>query len=232
MLRAIIFDFNGVIIDDEPLHYLAFREVFRREKIRLTRSLYYERYLAFDDRTCIAELLSQRMKWVPPAHVRRLRIAKAEVYDRLLRTRLKLFPGATNLIRECSARYPLAIASGALRSEIEFILKKFKLGRYFSAVVSADDVRRGKPHPETFLRAYRVLKKRAVAQNVHLRKDECLVIEDSLHGIEAAHEAGMKCAALAHSYPFRKLVRADWRVRRIGEMTLSDLEALYKCPRG
>lgn len=227
MLRAIIFDFNGVIIDDEPLHYLAFREVFRRENIHLTRSAYYERYLAFDDRACITEMLSQRQKAVLPGEVRRLQLAKAEVYGRLLCARIRLFAGAADLIRECSARYPLAIASGALRSEINFILKNFKLGRYFSAVVSADDVRHGKPHPETFLLAYRALNKQGIFRDSRLRKRECLVIEDSLHGVEAAHEAGMKCAAVAHSYPFRKLARADWRVRHIGDLNLSDLEALF-----
>lgn len=228
MLRAIIFDFNGVIIDDEPLHFFAFREVLGNERIRLTRTHYYERYLAYDDRRCLREILADHERRMSSAEVSRLRRAKEQAYQRLLRKRLRLFPGAVGFIRKCASRYPLAIASGALQSEIQSILRGFNLHRYFRAVISADDVTRGKPHPETFMRACQALNRIRAGKGKKILARECLVIEDSLHGIEAAHQAGMKCVAVAHSYPLRQLAHADHRARSIRNLQLSQLEALFR----
>jgi beta-phosphoglucomutase len=228
MLRGIIFDFNGVIIDDEPLHFLAFQEAFKKEGIPLTEKEYFDRYLAFDDRTCAREILLDHKREASRKVILDLSRAKKGIYSRLLQTRLRLFPGALQFIRECAETYPLAIASGALRSEIHSILRKFNLSRSFVAVVSADDVVNGKPHPETFLRAWKLLRRSAERGVQRIQKNECLVIEDSLHGIVAAHEAGMKCAAVAHSYPLRKLVHADFRARCIRDLRLPQLEALFK----
>ncbi|MBZ5553017.1 MAG: HAD family phosphatase [Acidobacteriia bacterium] len=227
MLRAILFDFNGVIIDDEPLHFLAFRDIFKKEGIRLTKGDYYARYLAFDDRSCIREILSDNHRELSTAFVTRLQQAKKRAYRALLKTRLRPFPGAIQFIRECAAGYPLAIASGALSSEIDLILGAFRLRRYFAAVVSADDVIHGKPHPETFLRAWKALNRRRPRGEKKILVTECLVIEDSLHGIKAAHQAGMRCVAVAHSYPLRELAHADFRARSIGSLQLSQLESLF-----
>ncbi len=100
----------------------------------------------------------------------------------------------------------LAIASGALRSEIRYILRRGKLSRCFSAVVAAEDVKNGKPHPEGFQRALRALNKKF---GQGWRPQECLVFEDSLEGIRAAKKARMHCLALATSHPAAKLKRAD-----------------------
>jgi HAD superfamily hydrolase (TIGR01509 family) len=227
MLRAILFDFNGVIIDDEPLHFFAFRDIFEKEGIRLSRRDYYARYLAYDDRSCIREILSDHHRELSTAAVKRLRQAKESAYRALLKTRLRLFPGAIQFVRECAARYPLAIASGALSSEIDSILGKFRMRRYFVAVVSADDVVHGKPHPETFLRALKALNRRRPRGEKRIHVSECLVIEDSLHGIKAAHHAGMRCVAVAHSYPLHELEHADFRARSIGSLQLLHLETLF-----
>lgn len=228
MLRAIIFDFNGVIIDDEPLHFFAFQEILKKEGIRLTRKTYFKHYLAYDDRTCITRILKDRGQEPSRPEILRLRKAKERAYRRLLKTRLRLFPGTVNLIRDCAAHYPLAIASGALRTEIFSILKKFQLKKYFKVVVSADDVVNGKPHPETFIRALQLLNRGRAPRGEKIRANECLVIEDAFQGIVAAHQAGMKCMAVAHSYPVRQLVQADASVQRIRDLRLSKLEALFK----
>ena len=227
MLRAIIFDFNGVIIDDEPLHFFAFRDIFEKEGIRLTRRDYYARYLAYDDRSCIREILTDNHRKLSTPSMKRLRRLKERAYRSLLKTRLRLFPRAIEFIQECAAHYPLAIASGALSSEIDSILDEFRLRRFFAAVVSADDVVHGKPHPETFLRAWKALNRRRARAEKKILVSECLVIEDSLHGIEAAHQAGIRCVAVAHSYPLRKLALADFRARSIGSLQLSHLESLF-----
>lgn len=227
MLRAIIFDFNGVIIDDEPLHFRAFKEIFHRENIRLTKKDYYDCYLAMDDRSCIDEILRAHDHKTTPLESQRLRQAKEHVYDRLLKTDLRLFPGAVDFICSCATRYPLAIASGALRSEIQFILKKFRLADFFQAVVSADDVVSGKPDPETFHRAHQMLNRLRRKGERKILAGECVVIEDSHHGIDAAHEAGMKCVAVAHSYPLRSLGHADLCARSIASLQLSQLEAIF-----
>ena len=127
------------------------------------------------------------------------------------------FPGACDFVRQVAAKYPLAIASGALRSEICYILRQGCLNKYFSVLVAAEDVRNGKPHPEGFLTAMKILNKKL---GLRLKPRECLVVEDSLEGIEAARRAGMRCLALATSHPMSKLRSADAVVRNYRQIRL------------
>ncbi|MDD5542788.1 MAG: HAD family phosphatase [Acidobacteriia bacterium] len=230
-LRAIIFDFNGVIVDDEPLHFLGFREALTQEGIRLTRKEYYERYLALDDRSLVREVLARSPKEASRQRIARIRRSKETIYRRLLQNRCRIFPGARRFVETCAGRYPLAIASGALRSEIQWILRKSNMTDFFCAIVSADEVAKGKPHPETFTQALRKLNRGCPGDQPRIRPEECLVIEDSLHGVASAHRAGMRCLAVAHSYPLSRFGDADWRARKIGDLRLSKIESEFSRPR-
>jgi beta-phosphoglucomutase len=206
-LKAIIFDFNGVIVDDEPLHLELIQRVLREEGIELSDAHCRALSLGVPDHTCFPALL-RAGRCVPRAadgsYVNALITRKAGYYAQAIAERDLLFPGIAQLIEGWVARVPLAIVSGALRQEIEFVLGRSDLRQYFQAVIAAEDVRAGKPDPEGFLKALAALNEQATIQPT-----ECLVIEDSLAGVEAAKRAGMFCVAVTNSFPAEQLKAAD-----------------------
>ncbi|MBX3277527.1 MAG: HAD family phosphatase [Acidobacteria bacterium] len=213
--RAIIFDFNGVISDDEPLHLEIFRRTLAELGIRISDRDYYEKYLGRDDRRCFQTALMEAGVDADGAEIERLIARKARCYlDAVAAAGPPLFPGVADLIRNLSARYPLAVASGALRVEIEAVLSAAGIRDCFGAVVSADDVTESKPHPQIFLCALDELN-RTYEEHPPIAPIECLVIEDSRSGVEAARRAGMRCLAVATSFPAEALAAADWVVRNL-----------------
>jgi beta-phosphoglucomutase len=221
--RALIFDFDGVIADDEPLHLAAFQHALAAEGIALTREAYYARYLGLEDQAAVVEALRAAGRPAPPERVRTLAAAKAERFLDLVRAGAPIFPGVSAFVRDAAARVPLAIASGALRREIELILAQCRLGECFAAIVSAEDVRAGKPSPEGFLRALEGLRMHLL----HLAPGDCLVIEDSRPGIEGARRAGMRCLAITNSHPAEALGGADLIVGSLEEAGWDRLAALF-----
>lgn len=224
MLRAIIFDCDGVIADTEPIHMSCFQRVLEEEGIVVTEEEYFTRYLALDDRACFTTAFAERGVSLNRNELEELVERKAAQVEPVMRTTLQLLPGAAEFIRQAAGRYPLAIASGALRREIDLVLKYGGLRDCFDVIVSAEDVKRSKPHPDAFIRAWELL---LLAGGEDLRRDECLVIEDSIHGVSAAHSAGMRCLAVTNSYSRNKLVEADMVVDSLDELASEDLEALF-----
>lgn len=221
MLKAIIFDCDGVIADSEPLHLRAFQQTLAEEGITITKEEYLRHYLAFDDRGCFLRAFADRER--PTAEkLAELISRKAACIEPMMRSELQLFAGAVDLIRRAAKKYPLAVASGALRHEIEIILECGGVKDCFLAVVSAEDVSRGKPDPESFLKAHALLNARSARP---IATQECLVIEDSLHGIEAARAAGMPVLAVATSYPIEELSKADLAVERLDGLSLEELNS-------
>src|SRR4030095_3348507 len=206
MLKAIIFDCDGVIADTEPIHMAAFGRVLAEEGITLTEEDSFEPYLALDDRGCFTLALAGRGGTLTQEQLRDLIKRKADYVEPVMRTELKILPGAAEFIHLASGVYPLAVASGALRAEIELILKYGELRDCFRTIVSAEDVERSKPHPDPFLKARELL---TAVTGDHIKPAECLVIEDSIHGIRAARKANMRCLAVSNSYPKEKLIEAD-----------------------
>lgn len=221
--QAIIFDFDGVIADDEPLHLAAFQGALASDGITITREQYYARYLGFDDRSAIMEAFRDAGRAPSPGRLQALLAAKAEQFLALVRAGAPIFPGVPAFVRGVSARVPLAIASGALRHEIELILAQAGLTDCFSALVSAEDVREGKPSPEGFLLALERLR----ARQANLAPDRCLVIEDSQPGLEAARRAGMRCLAVTSSYPPEALGGADLIVGTLEGLGWERLAGLF-----
>ncbi len=199
-MRAVVFDFDGVLVDSEPLHFRALRDSLLPEGITLTQQEYQDAYLAYDDREAVR--LALERAGAPPdlARVAAVAARKAALFERRL-PEIDFFPGARELVVELARELPLGIASGALRAEIEAVLEAAGLRACFGAVVGADDVARTKPHPEPYLAAVRLLAARAAG----LAPAECLAIEDSPPGLLSARAAGLFALGVAHTYPAAKL---------------------------
>lgn len=208
---AIIFDFNGVIVDDEPLHKELFCRVLAEEGIVLTDDEYHKSYPGYADRGAFQKALrenAQEAKAGSDDYLRELIDRKAEYYLTAVSEQSLLFPGIVDLVREAAKRYPLAIASGALRSEIELILQRGEIRDCFRVIIAAEDVSVGKPDPESYQSALAGLN-RTMTDQRQIEPSECLVIEDSLAGIEAAVRAGMRVLAVTSSFRAEELTAAD-----------------------
>ena len=202
MIRAVIFDFNGVLVDDESVHFELFREVLADEGVGLTEPLYRERYLGYDDRGCFEAALADAGRAAPWSTVDQLISRKARRYLQVARSGLKVFPGAAESLAALSDRWPVAICSGALRPEIELALDLMGRRDLVHAIISAEDTTRCKPDPEGYLLALDALRSQ---EGEDLEAAHCLVIEDSLAGIQAAKAAGMWAMAVDHTYPETEL---------------------------
>ena len=230
-LRAIIFDFDGVIADTEPLHFAALRQVLAGIDIVLTEPEYYADYLGFDDRGCLTEALHRHHRPVTSDLLAQLMGQKAHAYLTAVKQHLAIFPGVRELVQEAAERYPLAVASGALRNEIELILEESGLRKAFRHITSAEDVIRGKPAPDPFVHAMAGLN-RSYA-NLSLTPADCLVIEDSLPGIRGALAAGMKVLAVANTHSLQDLHEAHSTTHSLADIRLSNLQArLWATDRG
>lgn len=200
MIRAVFFDFNGVVVDDEPVHFRLFQKVLAENKIELTRENYYSRYLGMDDEDCFATAAQDAGCPADPKKIADWIRLKAEYYRAEMAGAIPYVPGAPQFIQALSKTHYLAVVSGAIRDEIETILTRGGLRDCFNLVVAAEDVKHGKPNSEGYEKAMLDLNRDAVASSEMLLPQECLVIEDSIWGIQAAQSAGMPCVALTTSF--------------------------------
>ena len=208
MLRAVIFDCDGVLADSERAHFRAFQKVLSREGITLTEEAYFARYLALDDRGCFAAVFKDAERPLDGPKLRELLERKAARYLEEAKDGVDLIPGVVDLVRALSQRFPCAVASGALRHEVDLVLDAASLTGTLRVVVTAEDVSRGKPHPESYETALARLNAES-GSTPAISPGECLVVEDSRHGVAAARAAGMRCLAITTSYPADALGDAD-----------------------
>lgn len=220
-LTAVIFDFDGVIADTEPLHFAGFRRTLAEVGITLNESDYYANYLGYDDRGCFVTALEAHGQPSNPAVIARLMERKAQAYLQSIREDLIVFPGVREFVQEAAASHPLAIASGALRHEIELILEQAGLRKQFSHITSAEDVTQGKPDPQPFLHALQGLNRLLPGQGI--APASCLVIEDSIPGIRAGKAAGMKVLAVANTHTVQDLHEAHTVAHSLSEVRLPEL---------
>ena len=220
-LTAMIFDFDGVIADTEPLHFAGFRQTLAEIGISLTESDYYANYLGYDDRGCFIAALTAHQYPTDPSALAQLMQRKAHAYLNSVKDHLIIFPGVREFVREAAAAYPLAIASGALRHEIEVILEQAGLRKEFLHITSAEDVTRGKPDPQPFLQALNGLNRQRRAQAI--TAESCLVMEDSIPGVRGAKIAGMKVLAVANTHTIQDLHEAHAVVQSLSQIRLSEL---------
>ena len=220
-MRAMIFDFDGVIADTEPLHFEGLRRTLADIDIILTEADYYAHYLGFDDRGCFEEALRVNRRPITGPLVHELMQKKATAYLASIREHLIIFPGVRAFVEAAADTYPLAIASGALRREIELILEQAGIRKAFCHITSAEDVTQGKPDPQPFLHALTGLNRQRTTPPIS--PESCLVIEDSLPGIRAAKSAGMKVLAIANTHTIQDLREAHAISRSLCEVHLDDL---------
>jgi HAD superfamily hydrolase (TIGR01509 family) len=202
---AVIFDFDGVIADTEPLHARAFAQALAGRGITLTRAEYEERFLGLADRQVLAEALRQAGQPADAADIDGLIEAKNAGYMRQLESGFEPLPGVRDFVARAARRRPLAICSGARRVEIDALLAAFDLARHFRAVVSVEDTPVSKPDPS----GYRLVVQRLADEHPGLAGPMCLAIEDSRHGIAAARAAGLRVLAVQSTYAAGDLADAD-----------------------
>jgi len=224
MLRAAIFDMDGVICDSEPLHMEAFQTVLREEGKMITDQEYYDRYLAHDDRGSFEAALGPA---IDSLKMRSLLVRKGHLFDEAMKEHLVIYPGVDAFVKKLGARCALALATGARRLEVEFILKKARLRDSFTAIVSADDVQNGKPQPDAFVRALQLLNERRLDGTPAIEPAQCVVIEDSPRCIRTARGLGMKTVGMATSYKPEELKDAHWVIDTFVGVGVEDLEKLF-----
>jgi len=223
-LAAVIFDCDGVLVDTEPLHYQAFQEVLRPIGLGFDYDAYLDRYIGFDDRDAFLEAFREAGRSLDPATLASLMHAKAKALLSIASKGISSFPGVVELVHELERhKVPLAVASGALRREVEAFTDALGIRGAFSIIVGADDVSRSKPDPETYLAALARLKE-------HLNRNDldpasCVAIEDTPAGIRSAKKAGIYVIGVAHSYPVSGLNEAD---KVIESMTQLDVPGLMR----
>jgi len=201
---AILFDFNGVLVDDEEQHRVALTRVAERLGLTVTRAWYYDRVLGQDDAAGFVEVFRAAHRTLPADLLRQLVAEKAALYREMIDARLTLVPGAAEFVHAVAPAFRLAIVSGARREEIDVVLSRTGLGGCFEAIVAAEDVPRGKPDPAGYRAAHAALERRRA-----LAARRCLAIEDSHAGFAAARAAGMRCVTLTTSHPATAFPDAD-----------------------
>ncbi len=223
-IRAVIFDFNGVLVDDEAVHFALFREVLAQEGVAITERDYHERYLGYDDRGCFEAALLDAGQFANRERLDALIARKAQRYIEVAERDLRFFPAAAETLETIADRWPIAICSGALRSEIEYALRRLNRLDRITAIVSAEDADKCKPDPDGYWRALTALRTycSSIGQGEDIRQagwelssrscdlsaTDCLVVEDSLAGIISAKGAGMQAVGIANTYSPQELLRA------------------------
>lgn len=224
MFPITLFDYNGVLADDEHVHLEAFRDTVRPLGIEISEADYLERYLGFDDKGAFEALLIEAGRSASAADVAALVEAKRPHYMARAHRGLATFPGAGEVMRRRSQHGPIVVVSGALRDEIELGLSQLGVRELVLHIVSAEDTKHSKPDPEGYLLAKDFLRSRGFAG-----VDQALVIEDSLDGIAAAKAAGLPCVAVAQSYPRERLLDsgADLVLTAVADVNEDELARLY-----
>ena len=224
-LQAVIFDFDGVIADSEPLHLKAFQQALAEEGVVLEREDYFSRYLGYDDVGVFAAVARDRALAWTDRHVTALVARKGTKLQSMLEAGEVLFPGAAAFIRAAAAEVPIAIASGALRHEIVQIVESTGLDALFRVIVAAGDTPEGKPSPAPYLLAFEQLQQLAGRP---LDQRRCVAIEDSMWGLESARGAGLRCVGVTTSYGAAELTCAELVVDGLRTLTIPMLDELVK----
>lgn len=224
-LQAVVFDFDGVVANSEPLHFEVYRILLREEGIPFTSEEYYERYLGFDDVGAFEAMARDKGLRIGNGRLRSLMDRKTEIFQSLVRQGDVLFPGAAECLRACAAAVPVAIASGALRQEIELILRTTGLEGLVPVIVAAGETPRSKPAPDPYTRAMELL---SSVSGRRVSAGRTVAIEDSRWGLQSARAAGMRTVALTTSYPEAELGEADLVLPDISRITPEVLDALCR----
>ena len=224
MLRAVIFDFDGVITDSEILHLRAFNHMLAQYGIEITTKDYYKDYLGLTDLDLLDLLVDKSLLKVDAGQIPNLAEQKKQIFEKLAKAEGNIIEGVRDFVAMLKQNnIPMAICSGALLTEIELILEDARLRSFFDVIVSAEQVKKGKPNPEGLLLT---LQKLNQGRRIPIVCEHCIVIEDSHWGLEAAKAAGMHTVAITNSYDADQLAMAEKVVTQLSELSIGDLQHL------
>ncbi|HDZ68979.1 MAG TPA: HAD family phosphatase [Phycisphaerales bacterium] len=224
MLRAVIFDFDGVITDSEILHFRAFNQALAKHGIEITTKDYYKDYLGLTDIDLLNLLADKGLLRVDAQEIANLAEQKKQVFKKLAKTEGRIIEGVRSFLAMLKKNnIAMAICSGALLPEIELILEEARLRSYFKVIVSAEQVKKGKPNPEGFLLALRKLNEK---NHNPIASNQCIVIEDAHWGLEAAKAAEMHTVAITNSYDADQLTSAEKVIAHLSQLSITDLQEL------
>ncbi|MGC9505879.1 HAD family hydrolase [Baaleninema sp.] len=222
-LKAVVFDFNGVVINDEPIHERLISQLLLEENLRPDAREFQTVCLGRSDRIALKAVWERRGRCVTEEYLAELMRRKSQMYLEELRQmeRLPSYEGLTEFILKLRVEnLQLALVSGALRVEIETVLDRLELAAQFPVIVAGDDIATSKPEPEGYLLA---------AEKLGLKPSECLAIEDTPAGIEAAQRAGLQVVGVANTYPVHMLQRqADWVVDYLSELEIDRIRNAFE----
>ncbi|MBE9201528.1 MULTISPECIES: HAD family phosphatase [unclassified Nodularia (in: cyanobacteria)] len=236
-LKAVLFDFNGVIINDERIHLQLIDEILISENLQPQKVNERQASLGRSDRAYLQELLRNRGRVDTEEYVTKLLHRKAQAYVQELAKieKLPLYPGVEDLIYQVRSRkiapdnprsVKLALVSDAIRPEIELVLERAKMAEYFAVIVAGDDVTTSKPQPDGYLLAVERLNQEY--PDLDLKPQECLAIEDTPAGIQAAKQAQMQVVGVANTYPFHMLQRCcNWTVDYLIDLELERVQEVF-----
>ena len=200
------------------------------ENLLLKPGEYHEFCLGKSDRACLKDILIQRGRCVNEGYLEQLIKSKTLAYQKQLENieELPIYSDTVDFIAQVSrAELKMAVVTGAIRTEVELVLNKANLANYFQVIVGGDNVKESKPKPDAYLLAVDILNQKC--QGINLKPSECLVIEDTFPGIEAAKLAGMSVVGVAHTYPFHILQRlANWCVDDLSDLELDRVQKVYQ----
>jgi beta-phosphoglucomutase len=210
-VQAIVFDFDGVLADSEPLHLRSYQAILEPHGVKLDEERYYQRYLGFDDFGALQMIADDFGLMLGDEEIELLMRQKSRYFAQFVAGNDVLYPGASACVRALAAVWPVGVASGALRHEIELMLDGARLGDTLKFIVAAGETDRTKPAPDPYLRA---------AELHGVAPEACVAIEDSHWGLQSARTAGMRTIAVTHTYGRDALLpHADVVVDALGEIT-------------
>ena len=228
-LKAVLFDFNGVIINDELIHQQLIEQLLIEENLRPMPGEFRQVCLGRSNRACISELWHRRGRVVSESYLNQLLHRKAKAYQQQLEkiAELPIYPALEDLILQLQTQeLKLAVVSGALRFDLEFVLNKANFTQYFTVIVAGDDITASKPEPDGYLLAVERLNQQY--PDLQLQPDQCLAIEDTPVGIQAAKRAGIPVVGVANTYPFHMLQRqANWAVDYFSDLELERIQKVF-----
>ncbi|MBN2512399.1 MAG: HAD family phosphatase [Sedimentisphaerales bacterium] len=225
MLKAVIFDFDGVVADSERLHYKALNQVFAAKGIQVPEEVHWQKYLGYTDlENVLAVNDDYKMNW-SSQEIQQIIELKTAQFHALARTEAPIIDGVEEFVEMLSDHgYPLAICSGAMREDIRIMLEHSGFAHAFSVMVTAEDVEKGKPDPQGYTLA---LKKLNDSVDRKIESGNCIVIEDSRWGLQAAAAAGMRRIGVTNTYPKEHLAQfADFVIDRLDKLAIPDLKKI------
>lgn len=230
MIKAIFYDFNGVIIDDEKLQLEAYKEVLHEQGIELSEADYYGA-LGLDDKGFVRYAFGLAGKELTDSVLQAVLAGKGVRHRKMVEAELPLFPGVVTFLKATARRYQLGIVSMATLDEIEYALNRAKLRQLFTVVVSSEDVSACKPAPDCYRAGLGKLNDvRRSARHLPLLPAECLVIEDSPPGIESGRAAGMRTIGVTNTVPELELrsVGAEVVTASLADWTVDAVHNLFE----